>query len=141
MSGFKTYNYMLNVFSRFAQSQNMLLLFVLNLYSWVQVVAKNITQIALISEEATKYLAQKYLLTRDQITFGLPTADVRCKVQDILKGQFQMLDLNAFNNFKDNFQKIIYWHLIYIKSIKVFTNRNSNFSETGNFVINKLNKK
>ena len=42
-----------------------------------KVVAKNISRIALISEEATKYLAQKYQLTRDQITFGLPTADVR----------------------------------------------------------------
>ena len=42
-----------------------------------KVVAKNISRIALISEEATKYLAQKYALTRDQITFGLPTADVR----------------------------------------------------------------
>ena len=42
-----------------------------------KVVAKNISRIALISEEATKYLAQKYHLTRDQITFGLPTADVR----------------------------------------------------------------
>ena len=42
-----------------------------------KVVAKNISRIALISEEATKYLAQKYQLSRDQITFGLPTADVR----------------------------------------------------------------
>ena len=42
-----------------------------------KVVAKNISRVALISEEATKYLAQKYQLTRDQITFGLPTADVR----------------------------------------------------------------
>ena len=42
-----------------------------------KVVAKNISKIALISEEATKYLSQKYELTRDQITFGLPTADVR----------------------------------------------------------------
>ena len=42
-----------------------------------QVVSKNISRVALISEEATKYLAQKYLLTRDQITFGLPTSDVR----------------------------------------------------------------
>jgi len=42
-----------------------------------KVVAKNISKVALISEEATKYLAQKYQLSRDQITFGLPTADVR----------------------------------------------------------------
>ena len=42
-----------------------------------KVVAKNISKIALISEEATKYLSQKYQLSRDQITFGLPTADVR----------------------------------------------------------------
>ena len=38
---------------------------------------KNISRVALVAEEATKYLAKEYNLTRDEVTFGLPLADVR----------------------------------------------------------------
>ena len=43
----------------------------------IKILAKNISRIALISEEATKYLAKRYNFTPDEITFGLPLADVR----------------------------------------------------------------
>ena len=43
----------------------------------IKILAKNISHIALISEEATKYLSKQLNLTRDEVTFGLPLADVR----------------------------------------------------------------
>ncbi len=43
----------------------------------IKILAKNISRIALVSEEATKYLAKQFNFTRDEITFGLPLADVR----------------------------------------------------------------
>ncbi len=45
--------------------------------SRIKVLAKNISRVALVAEEATKYLAKQYNLTHDEITFGLPLADVR----------------------------------------------------------------
>ena len=37
------------------------------------------SRVALIAEEATKYLAKRYNFTSQDITFGLPLADVRGK--------------------------------------------------------------
>ncbi|KAG8175633.1 hypothetical protein JTE90_001062 [Oedothorax gibbosus] len=42
-----------------------------------KVVAKNISRVALISEEATKILVNQYQLTRDQVLHAIPTVDVR----------------------------------------------------------------
>ncbi|KAG8228883.1 hypothetical protein J437_LFUL007620 [Ladona fulva] len=38
---------------------------------------RNLTRMALIAEEATKYMVQRYHLNRDQVSFGLPVMDVR----------------------------------------------------------------
>ena len=43
----------------------------------IKVIAKNMTKVALIAEEASKYLAKAYNLTKDEVTFGLPLSDVR----------------------------------------------------------------
>ena len=45
--------------------------------SKIKVIAKNMSRVALIAEEATKYLAKRYGLNKNEITFGLPLADVR----------------------------------------------------------------
>ena len=45
--------------------------------SKIKVIAKNMSRVALIAEEATKYLAKRYRLNKNEITFGLPLADVR----------------------------------------------------------------
>ena len=43
----------------------------------IKVIAKNMTKVALIAEEASKYLAKAYNLSKDEVTFGLPLSDVR----------------------------------------------------------------
>lgn len=45
--------------------------------SKIKVIAKNMTKVALVAEEASKYLAKAYNLTKDEVTFGLPLSDVR----------------------------------------------------------------
>ena len=45
--------------------------------SKIKVIAKNMSKVALVAEEATKYLAKRYGLNKNEITFGLPLADVR----------------------------------------------------------------
>ncbi|XP_013777552.2 uncharacterized protein LOC106462198, partial [Limulus polyphemus] len=42
-----------------------------------KVAAKNYSRMAIMAEETTKLVAQKYRLSKDQITYGLPTADIR----------------------------------------------------------------
>ncbi|XP_067144092.1 uncharacterized protein [Centruroides vittatus] len=42
-----------------------------------KVIAKNYSNVALLSEETTKLIVQKYRLSRDQITHGIPTMDIR----------------------------------------------------------------
>nr|XP_045625957.1 uncharacterized protein LOC123775117 isoform X1 [Procambarus clarkii] len=74
-----------------------------------KVVAKNISRIALISEEATKYTAQQYRLDKDQVTYGLPTADVRGTVlgdQCPVEVDFpcQPRKYRAFNGYCNNVQ-------------------------------------
>ena len=44
--------------------------------SKIKVIAKNMTKVALVAEEASKYLAKAYNLTKDEVTFGLPLSDV-----------------------------------------------------------------
>uniref|UniRef100_A0A6A7FZ72 Peroxidasin-like protein n=1 Tax=Hirondellea gigas TaxID=1518452 RepID=A0A6A7FZ72_9CRUS len=74
-----------------------------------KVVAKNISRIALIAEEATKYMAQEFKLDKDQITYGLPTADVRgtilgdqCPVE--VDFPCQPRKYRAFNGYCNNVQ-------------------------------------
>ncbi|XP_066966367.1 uncharacterized protein [Macrobrachium rosenbergii] len=74
-----------------------------------KVVAKNISRIALISEEATKYMAQQFRLDKDQVTYGLPTADVRgtilgdqCPVE--VDFPCQPRKYRAFNGYCNNVQ-------------------------------------
>ncbi|CAG0880270.1 unnamed protein product [Cyprideis torosa] len=74
-----------------------------------KVVAKNISRIALISEEATKIIAEEYKLTKQQITYGLPTADVRetilgeaCPVQ--VDFPCQPRKYRAYNGYCNNVQ-------------------------------------
>ncbi|XP_076035339.1 salivary peroxidase/catechol oxidase-like [Oratosquilla oratoria] len=74
-----------------------------------KVVAKNISRIALISEEATKYMAQQFRLNKDQVTYGLPTADVRgtilgdeCPVE--VDFPCQPRKFRAFNGYCNNVQ-------------------------------------
>ncbi|RXG73264.1 Chorion peroxidase [Armadillidium vulgare] len=74
-----------------------------------KVVAKNISKIALIAEEATKYMAQQFNLNKDQITYGLPTADVRgtilaeqCPVE--VDFPCQPRKFRAFNGYCNNVQ-------------------------------------
>ena len=43
----------------------------------IKVIAKNMTKVALIAEESSKYLAKAYNLSKDEVTFGLPLSDVR----------------------------------------------------------------
>ena len=43
----------------------------------IKILAKNITRVALIAEEATKYVSKQFNISRDDVTFGLPLADVR----------------------------------------------------------------
>ncbi|XP_071514131.1 uncharacterized protein [Panulirus ornatus] len=74
-----------------------------------KVVAKNISRIALISEEATKYTAQQFRLDKDQVTYGLPTADVRGTVlgdQCPVEVDFpcQPRKYRAFNGYCNNVQ-------------------------------------
>ncbi|XP_063852971.1 uncharacterized protein LOC135095795 isoform X2 [Scylla paramamosain] len=74
-----------------------------------KVVAKNISRIALISEEATKYTAQQFRLERDQVSYGLPTADVRGTVlgdQCPVEVDFpcQPRKYRAFNGYCNNVQ-------------------------------------
>ncbi|XP_063860637.1 chorion peroxidase-like [Scylla paramamosain] len=74
-----------------------------------KVVAKNISRIALISEEATKYTAQQFWLERDQVSYGLPTADVRGTVlgdQCPVEVDFpcQPRKYRAFNGYCNNVQ-------------------------------------
>merc|ERR1712223_1288952 len=45
--------------------------------SKIKVIAKNMTKVALVAEEASKYLAKAYNLSKDEVTFGLPLSDVR----------------------------------------------------------------
>ncbi|KAA0192579.1 Heme binding peroxidase-1 [Hyalella azteca] len=74
-----------------------------------KVVAKNISRIALIAEEATKYMAQEFKLDKDQISYGLPTADVRgtilgdqCPVE--VDFPCQPRKYRAFNGYCNNVQ-------------------------------------
>ncbi|XP_043224190.1 uncharacterized protein LOC122382646 isoform X2 [Amphibalanus amphitrite] len=75
----------------------------------IKVVAKNISRIAYIAEEATKHLAEKHKLDKDQITYGLPTADVRgtvlgdsCPVE--VDFPCQPRKYRAFNGYCNNVQ-------------------------------------
>jgi hypothetical protein len=45
--------------------------------SKIKVIAKNMTRVALVAEESTKYLAKAYNLSREDVTFALPLSDVR----------------------------------------------------------------
>ncbi|KAF2367927.1 hypothetical protein FHG87_001306 [Trinorchestia longiramus] len=74
-----------------------------------KVIAKNISRIALIAEEATKYMAQEFKLDKDQISYGLPTADVRgtilgdqCPVE--VDFPCQPRKYRAFNGYCNNVQ-------------------------------------
>ncbi|XP_046649370.1 uncharacterized protein LOC124340779 isoform X2 [Daphnia pulicaria] len=74
-----------------------------------KVVAKNISRIALMAEEATKYFAQGLKLTKEQITFALPTMDVRNTVladQCPLEVDFpcQPRKYRAYNGYCNNVQ-------------------------------------
>ncbi|CAG0882057.1 unnamed protein product [Darwinula stevensoni] len=74
-----------------------------------KVVTKNISRIALISEEATKFIAQELKLSKEQVTYGLPTADVRgtvlgdeCPVQ--VDFPCQPRKYRAYNGYCNNVQ-------------------------------------
>nr|CAH0106290.1 unnamed protein product [Daphnia galeata] len=74
-----------------------------------KVVAKNISRIALMAEETTKYFAQGLKLTKEQITFALPTMDVRNTVladQCPLEVDFpcQPRKYRAYNGYCNNVQ-------------------------------------
>ena len=75
----------------------------------VKVAAKNISRIALLAEETTKYIVQDSKLTKEQITFGLPTMDVRDTVlseQCPLEVDFpcQPRKYRAYNGYCNNVQ-------------------------------------
>lgn len=75
----------------------------------IKVMAKNISRIALIAEEATKIIAERHQLSSNQITYGLPTADVRgtvlgtaCPVE--VDFPCQPRKFRAFNGYCNNVQ-------------------------------------
>lgn len=75
----------------------------------IKILAKNISKVALVSEEATKYIAKKHNLTRDEITFGLPLADVRGTTlgeQCLIKVDYpcQPGKYRAYNGYCNNVQ-------------------------------------
>ncbi|TRY61661.1 hypothetical protein TCAL_04392 [Tigriopus californicus] len=75
----------------------------------IKILAKNISKVALVSEEATNYIAKKHNLTRDEITFGLPLADVRGTTlgeQCLIKVDYpcQPGKYRAYNGYCNNVQ-------------------------------------
>ncbi|XP_040565059.1 uncharacterized protein [Lepeophtheirus salmonis] len=45
--------------------------------SKIKIISKNISKVSLVAEEATKFIAKRYNLSKNDITFKLPLADVR----------------------------------------------------------------